>query len=152
MITIFYQYGGDPLKIYKQLENGASVECKLHNAFEYKEIDILIYNTIDISIYNYAHIPSLGRYYFVSKFASTAKNVIMATLSIDVLMTYHKQICYEMTVHLGASGTPQKFSSSYDAPTDTRLTNQYKLPFENPKGSLDVAGTNILIGVSSLKE
>lgn len=165
MDVIFYSCATPPNYIYKVLENGVTVQCKMHDDCELRDPEILVSNAIDVLKYNYAHIPEIARFYFIESFERVAKGVIKVKLHIDVLRTYAKNILKNCAVDLTSAGLinqtgmtsygkrliQQVYSSDYNCPYDMRLSLHNKIPFNNPKDSFDVTPTNILIGVSSLK-
>lgn len=164
MDVILYSCNTPPNYIYKYLDNGETVNCKIQDDCNLLDPVLLISNVIDIAKYNYAHIPGMSRYYFINEFSHIAKGVIKAELHIDVLRTYAKEILntqvyltssqlrqFPGMTNKGLNVYQQNFSSDFNTPYDVRMLTHTKIDFSNPKHTLDVTPTNILIGVSSLK-
>ncbi len=91
MKAIFYNNNSPNNKLVKDIVNSHEVEIVLKDSTSFLTPVIKIKN-VNVLEYNYCYIPSFKRYYFVSDLEIFPKEIQIAHLEIDVLMSYKDMI------------------------------------------------------------
>lgn len=88
----FYKCADDPRKITKSPQLIYTAQCTPYEGVDITAPTIIVEYNSNIVGCNYAHIPELGRWYFINKISlETAKSVVV-NLAVDVLYTYRETI------------------------------------------------------------
>ena len=87
----FYKNISEKNKIGKKLLNKLTLNGNLREESSVINPTILVEHN-NLSVYNYAYIPDFKRYYFVSEITSVRNGLWRASLKVDVLESFKKDI------------------------------------------------------------
>lgn len=92
MELILYKVG-EPKVINKVMTDAMTVEIRLKGDVDVIQPLIpLARGEVDYRFYNYAHIPELGRYYFITDIEVAGAKIVNLQLECDVIETYKDDI------------------------------------------------------------
>lgn len=92
MDITLYNMDSEPLKLEKHLSNGDDFEGVLREGTSITNPVIRFVGTSDLTEYNYAHIPSFGRYYYITDCVSVRDGLWDISMKCDVLMSFADSI------------------------------------------------------------
>lgn len=97
-LVTFYEYHGQKKKIEKDLtnvEDATTINVNFKDGYTLSNPDIILLRSDvdDVKNCNYAHIPNLGRYYFISPQKDFEKGgFVILHLHVDVLSSFKSAI------------------------------------------------------------
>lgn len=95
----------DPMPLNINLRRGVDISAPM----------LRLQLAVDLSGYNYAHIPDLGRYYFINEVESLTLDVWMLRLSVDVLESYKAEIMSSNARYMRGIKTGDYFNATIES-------------------------------------